>query len=76
MEEEQRIKRILSALEERLHEDIAQLTPSERVRLYASLCEYVTPKLARKEYRNEDEQQQIVTVVRFSPVGQLKTEED
>lgn len=75
-EHEERIKRILSLLDERLHEDIEELTPSERIRLYASLCEFVIPKLARKEYIDHTDQKQIVTVVRFSPVNNLKTSED
>lgn len=42
-----RVKRILSALDETLTDDLTKLSPAERVRLWASMQEFVMPKYAR-----------------------------
>ena len=60
-----RVQELLTKLDATLDEDLQQLTPQERVKMYLQLLEYVTPKLKRieeQEPRTEDEKIEIVVV--------------
>lgn len=71
-----RIKRILSALDETLSDDIEKLTPSERVRLWASMQEFITPKYARMTLPPEPIEPSEVKVVFVGRTEDLRTSED
>lgn len=45
----ERIERVLAILDRTIDEDIKNLEPKERVRLWSDIQEYVRPKLARVE---------------------------
>lgn len=49
IEAEKRIEFVLSLLEETLEDDIEMMEPTERVKLWNGLQEYIRPKLARTE---------------------------
>lgn len=46
---EKRVEFVLSILEETLQDDIEAMDPTERVKLWNGLQEYIRPKLARTE---------------------------
>lgn len=67
-----RVQELLTKLDATLDEDLQQLTPQERVKMYLQLLEYVTPKLKRieqQEPRTEDEKIEIVVI---DPKDKLK----
>lgn len=66
----------LSILEDKLESDIHEMQPTERVKLWATLQEYIRPKLARQTLTHEGEIQVKQTTVEFvGNVGDLRTEE-
>lgn len=53
MDSVQRAINLIDGDPDKFQQDIEALTPSERLKLYANLLEYVRPKLARTEYKTD-----------------------
>lgn len=54
IDQEKRVEFVLSILEETLEDDIQLMDPTERVKLWNGLQEYIRPKLSRAEVTGKD----------------------
>lgn len=64
-EEIDRASRVLRLIETQyLEKDIKQLTPGQRMQLYADMMEYKVPKLSRTELRGGTKDELKITIVR------------
>lgn len=62
-EQLKRIEFVLSLLDKKIESDIKEISPSERVKLWASLQEYIRPKLTKTELKAEVEVPQKTTII-------------
>ncbi len=58
-----KVEELLNKLDSNLDDDLQQLTPQERVKVYIQLLEYVTPKLKRIEQEPKQEPKQELKFV-------------
>ncbi|MCH2046313.1 MAG: hypothetical protein MK212_19520 [Saprospiraceae bacterium] len=58
-----KVEQLLNKLDDSLDDDLQQLTPIERVKMYIQLLEYVTPKLKRIEQEPKQEPMQELKFV-------------
>ena len=55
MKLKEKIERVLDQYDEyQMRRDLAELSPGERLKMLATLAEYITPKMNRQEIKPED----------------------
>ena len=61
-EAKHRIERVLKSMEDTIEEDIKKLKPTDRVRLWLDLQEYIRPKMQRVQVEVDAEQRNITKI--------------